>query len=408
MAVRMLTTWQEWLEADRLIDTAFLHPWDEEKATQRVKAQAKGTEPRPVRTWGLADDDGTLLAAVTTLDRQMYCGDTVVDAGEVHMVGSRVESRGSGNVRTLMANILADFKARGHAFASLIPFSCSFYRKFGFELASHAMKQRVPIDQLAGIPCDFRITHVDREEDVVPVRGVYEAFARTRNLAPVRTDADWRWRGNGEFGERGWLMDDFRHDTYVLWDDAGEAHAYVTFAFKHKPNMFYYGEIFVTDLAYDGLEAFLGVLGLLYRLRAKASHVTLELCDDIDLATILPDGDSMERTAVDFAMLRVLDVCRVLELTVHPMVEGSFAIEVDDSFMPENSGIYQVCCGAEGTRAERRDGDADLRVSIQTLCLLAIGRIGLDEALLREGTRPLANRELLERVFTKRPVHFQL
>ena len=152
----------------------------------------------------------------------------------------------------------------------------------------------------------------------------------------------------------------------------------------------------------------LGVLGLLYRLRAKAGHVTLELCDDIDLATILPDGDSMERTAVDFAMLRVLDVCRVLELTVHPMVEGSFTIEVDDSFMPENSGIYQVCCSAEGTRAERRDGDADLRVSIQTLCLLAIGRIGLDEALLREGTRLLANRELLERVFTKRPVHFQL
>lgn len=408
MAVRMLTTWQEWFEADRLIDTAFLHPWDEEKALARVKAQAEGSEPRPTRTWGLTDDAGTLLAAITTLDRQLYAAGTVVDVGEVHMVGSRVESRGGGNVRTLMAEVLADFKARGHAFAALIPFSCSFYRKFGFELASHALKQRIPIDQLADLPCDLRATHVDREEDVATVRAVYDAFARARNLASVRPDDAWRWRGNGEFGERGWLMEDCRHDTYLLWDENGSARAYVTFAFKHEPNKPFFGEIVVTDLAYDSPQALLGVLGLLYRLRAKAGQVTLELCDDIDLATILPEGDNVERTSVDYAMLRVLDVPRVLELMLQPVVEESFVVEVDDAFLPENSGTYQVRCEQGGTRVQRCDAQPDLRVSVQTLCLLAIGRIGLGEALLREGTQLLGNQDLLARVFVKRPVHFQL
>jgi predicted acetyltransferase len=184
--------------------------------------------------------------------------------------------------------------------------------------------------------------------------------------------------------------------------------AYVTFAFKHEPGMPFFGEIVVTGLAYDGPEAFLAVLGLLWRLRAKVGHVTLELCDDIDLATILPDGDNLERTSVDFAMLRVLDVCRALELMEVPEAEGGFALEVDDAFMPENSGVYQVRIASGHVRAERGGTTADLHVSVQTLCLLAIGRIGLAEALLREGTQLLGKRELLARVFVKRPVHFAL
>ena len=408
MEVRILTTAQEWLEADRLIDTAFLHPWDEEKAATKVQAQAAGTEPRPERTWGLIDDDGAILAAITTLDRQFYAGGSPIDVGEVHMVGSRVESRGGGNVRTLMTAILADFKRRGCPFAALIPFSCAFYRKFGFELASHALKQRVPIDQLAALPCDLRATHVEREEDVATVRSLYESFARMRNLAPVRTNTAWQWRGNGEFGERGWLLDDSRHDTYVLWSEDGTPRAYVTFAFKHEPGKPFFGEIVVTDLAYDGPKSFVAVLGLLHRLRAKAGHVTLELCDDIDLATILPEGDDIERTSVDFAMLRVLDVCRALELMEAPAIEGSLAIEVDDVFMPENSGVYQVRIDGGHVQASRSVAAPDLRVNVQTLCLLAIGRIGLCEALLREGTQLLGNQELLARVFVKRPVHFAL
>ena len=408
MAVRKLTTWQEWLEADRLIDTAFLHPWDEEKASEKVQSQAKGTEPRPEQTWGLTDEDGTLLAAITTLDHQMYFGGTTVDVGEVHMVGSRVESRGGGNVRTLMKEILDDFTARGHAFAALIPFSCSFYRKFGFELASHATKQKVPMDQLAGIRCDFRATHVEREEDVATVRALYDDFAHVRTLASVRTDADWHWRGNGEFGERDWMMGDSRLHTYVLWDEDDKACAYVTFAFKHEPNMPFFGELVVTDLVYDGPEAFRGLLGLLYRLRAKAGSVTFELRDDIDLATFLPEGDDVERTAVDFAMLRILDVSHVLELMPHPPIEGSFTLEVDDDFLPQNSGIYRVQVGPEGTHVERCDAQTDLRVTIQTLTLLASGRIGLEGALFREGTHLAGNEELLSRVFTKRPLHFRL
>jgi hypothetical protein len=57
---------------------------------------------------------------------------------------------------------------------------------------------------------------------------------------------------------------------------------------------------------------------------------------------------------------------------------------------------------------ERCDAAPDLRVSIQTLALLVSGRIGLDGALLREGTQLLGNKPLLSRVFRQRPVHLAL
>lgn len=408
MAIRTLTTPQEWLEADRLIATAFLEPWDEEKSAKKVQAQAEGTEPRPERTWGLTGDDGTLAAAATTLDRQAYFGGTTADVGELAMVGSSVGSRGSGNVRALMAEILTDFKARGCTFAELIPFSASFYRKFGFELTSHSMKQRVPIEQLADFSCGFRATRVEREEDVAAVRALYDSFARTRCLAPVRTDDDWTWRGNGEFGARGFLLGDFRHDTYVLWDEADDPRAYVKFAFRHEPDKPFFGELVVCDLAYDGHESFLAVLGLLYRLRAKAGHVTLDLHDDIDLATFLPEGGEVERTAQTWVMLRVLDVCRALELMPSPAQAKPWVLAVDDAFMPENSGAYRISYGAGEAQVGRCDASPDLYVSIQTLALLVAGRIGLEGALFREGTELLGNQKLLARVFTRHASHLQM
>ena len=89
-------------------------------------------------------------------------------------------------------------------------------------------------------------------------------------------------------------------------------------------------------------------------------------------------------------------------------MEGSFALEVDDNFLPQNSGIYRVQVDPEGTHVERCDAQTDLRVTIQTLTLLASGRIGLEGALFREGTHLAGNEELLSRVFTKRPLHFRL
>ena len=49
-------------KGDRLIATAFLHPWDDGEGLKTVEAQADGEQPRPGQTWGLFDDAGLMVA----------------------------------------------------------------------------------------------------------------------------------------------------------------------------------------------------------------------------------------------------------------------------------------------------------------------------------------------------------
>ena len=46
----------------------------------------------------------------------------------------------------MMGVVLRAYKEKGLPLVVLIPFSFAFYRKFGFELASREMTQRVKID----------------------------------------------------------------------------------------------------------------------------------------------------------------------------------------------------------------------------------------------------------------------
>lgn len=93
MPIRKLERPREWLEADRLIANAFLHPWDEDQQRRKVQEQAEGTTPRPEETWALVNEAGELQSVITTLAHRMWLGGRDLPVGEVHMVGSRMEMR---------------------------------------------------------------------------------------------------------------------------------------------------------------------------------------------------------------------------------------------------------------------------------------------------------------------------
>ena len=409
MRIQRLTTADELFENERVLATAFLHPWDEKEAREKAEAQAAGSAPVPEESWGVFDDADKLVCGISTLRHQLAFGGQCIPVGEVHMVGSLPEGRGGGNVRTLMAEILRHFKRRGDQMAVLIPFSFSFYRKFGFELAARRTTQRVPVDQLGAFECGYAVTRVNGENDVTFIRHLYDDFVASRNLAEVRGDAAWAYAGNGEWGERDLFHRDCLRYTYVLWDDAGRAHAYVTFIFVTGEKGPFVGELKVSDLVYDSPEAFRGVLGFLHRLRAKATHVEFDLMDDIDLATMIPDCDQVERTVGGHVMARLLDVPGMLLKMPHPVGSSSYVVEVEDAFMPESSGRYRVAYEAgKAVAVEKTDEGPDLSVTEETLCQLIVGRIGLNDARYRAGTVVHDNEQDLEQVFVRRPVSLDL
>ena len=404
MEIRKLDTWQEWLESGRIVATAFLHNWNEKEEAEKYQAQAEGRQPRREEAWGLFDESGRLASTIVTGRKAVSFGGGIVPAGDVNMVASLPERRGGGNIRALMRAVLEDFRQRGDLFAVLHPFSFAFYRKFGFELAARSLSQKAPIDQFAPFRCDWSVKCVDSEADMPALRTLYEAYIRDKNLADARADRDWVYRGGGEYGEPDWWHADKRKYTYIFSDKNGTPGAYLKFVFVPGPDGPFTGAMEVLELIYTGPEAFRNVLGFIYGMRAKITEVSFELLDDLDLSILLPECDRVERRAGGHAMARVLDPAAVLERLPHPTEDGGFSIRVEDAFLPENTGVYQVSWANGTIRVEMGDVPADIEVAADTFCQLAVGLITPREAAFRPGTRLNGNRDLIDRVFIKRAV----
>ena len=407
MDVRKLTDPKDWLESERVIETAFLHPWDETEARERIQTQANGSLPRPEVSWGLFDGD-TMLTSISTLQHQLSFGGEVINAGEFHMVGSLPERRGGGGVRRLFGEILRDFRAQGDVLAVLIPFSCAFYRKFGFEVATLVMDQRVAIDQLAGFSCDLRVTRVWNEADLAPVRALWDAHARSCNLAEVRDDAAWVWHGNGDYGASDFLHPDRQRYTYVLWDTKDNPCAYLRFSFFHQPDLPFVGELKVDDFVWNSPLALRSALGFLYRMRAKVSHINFEL-PDLDLSTLVPESDRVEQRIDSHVMARLLDPETLLRLMPQPYDTGSYVLGIEDAFLPEAAGRWQVAFETgRATAVKPTDREPDLVVDETTATQLILGRIALGDALYRPDVQLIGNAEVLAHAFTRRPVYLTL
>ena len=405
MYIRKLTNWQEWYESDRIIGTAFLHGWDETKAEEKFRKQGTGESPRDEEAWGLFDDKDHMLTSFIISSRKVMFEKQIIPISELNMVASLPEDRGSGHVRAMMADVLRDFRARGDVFAVLHPFSFAFYRKFGFDLITKNLTQKLPVGELRNFTCSLSVRQVRSADEMPILESMYKKYIIDKNLANLRSAKDWEYRGNGEYGQPDWWSGGKQQYTYVFFDGSGD-HAYLKFVFEPGPDGPFTGNLRVTDLVYDSPESFCSVMGFIYGMRSKLIHVILEIPDDIDLSVLIPECSHAEQTLGGHLMGRVLDVEKTLGILTQPAGSGCYAVQITDRFLPENTGVYEVhYLDGKTVSVERKDAAIDLSVNIETFSQLAAGLYGLRTAVFRPETVISGKEEILGQVFHKKYIY---
>ncbi len=398
LMIRKLQNEEERFEAERLLAISFLHTWNEEEARKNAR------EPEG-DVWAAFDASGRMVSAISTMTHQVMYEGNVITCGEPHMVGTLPEARGLGAVRAIMEQILREYKSRGDLFAKLIPFSFAFYRKYGFELASEFLKQKAAIDQFAGFRQEFAAAQILSQQQADEARLLYENYIRRYNMADMRSDADWALGRYGEFGQRDWQYEDRQRYSYLFTDQDANARAYFTFIFIHGPQGPFTGEMKVTDLAFDSPEALRSIFGFIYGMRAKITHVSVDTPRDLDLSLILPECDSVERKLDGYITARALNIEGILTAMKQPHESGTYSVRVTDGFLSENTGTYTVVIENGIVKSVSKDDKtADLEVTVETFCQMSTGLIDLSAALYRLGTKLVSNRDLLERVFVRKPI----
>ena len=383
MEIRLLNG-EERFQA-RLIATVAFHMRmeDPEKARQESVQETH-------QHWGAFHEDGTLMAHMINHQFMSYLDGKAVRNGGIGAVSTLPEYRMEGGIREIFRKLIPHAYADGEVISTLYPFSHAFYRKFGYETVCWKNVYEFSPAVLKGYAFRGDAKLWKQGDSVSEWTGLYDRFASSRNLAIRRDDKRMADHLKGEYYKD-------RKFGYLLYD-GGNPIAYLIFQdIRHDPQAI----LEVQDLAWDGPKGFQAILGFLARFSADYGTIRLFLPRDIELMALIrsPLAYEIRKTTEQNYMVRVINAVKALEAIRKP--EGCrFVIRISDELIPENNGTWQVTC--DGVHPS--DQEPDLSVSEKALGQLVTGAVSLGEALYREDTAVIRNREMLDRVFVRKPI----
>ena len=383
MEVRLLNG-EERFQARMIATVAFhMRMEDPEKMKQE-------SEQETHQHWGAFREDGTLMAHMINHQFMSCLDGTPVRNGGIGAVSTLPEYRMEGCIREIFQRLLPHAFANGEVISTLYPFSHAFYRKFGYETVCWKNIYEFAPGVLEGYTFRGNAKLWKQGDSVAEWTGLYNRFAASWNLAICRDEKRMADHLKGEYYKD-------RKFCYLLHEES-EPVAYLIFQdIRHDPQAI----LEVQDLAWAGPKGFQAILGFLARFSADYGTIRLFLPRDLELLSLIrsPRAYDIQKTTEQNYMVRVINAAKALEAIRKP--EGcSFVIRVNDELIPENNGIWQVTC--DGVYPTTRK--PDLIVSEKTLGQLVTGAVSLAEVLYREDASVLNNRDLLERVFTRKPI----
>ena len=338
--------------------------------------------------WGAFGDDGVLWASLTDYAFRAVIDGQDVPAGGIGEAATLPEYRERGAMRALLEAFLPAAHRNGEVLSTLCPSSHSFYRQFGYETVLTQSVYEMPVSALEDYRFDGTAELLEPGNPVTEHTALYSRFARSCNLAAVRGEERMKNLLSGPY----WKTRKF---CYLL-RCGGEAAAYVQFADDRTPEG---STLAVWDMAFDGARGFEAVLGFLSRFDLDYDRAELWMPSGVELLSLIRSrrqGEIRKRTLQNF-MVRAVSAKRLLEVLKKP-AGASFVLRIRDPLIPENDGVFRV----DGDTVRETDELPDLSLSAAAFSQLAVGGIGLNEALLRPDAELHGNRALLEQVFVRK------
>jgi predicted acetyltransferase len=349
----------------------------------------------------LATDD--LVAVCGSYDFTTRVRDDWHVAGGVSAVASPPEHRRTGNVATMLDELLATYRAAGTAFSVLWPFEYEFYRRFGWAKANDGLRVTVPPEELAALcpePAgEFRRLSADDWEAVATV---HEAWA-TETLGVRRSEGFWRDR----------MFSGWREDPFVYgWERDGDLRGYVFYRVEDGDD---FGDrtMVVSELAGVDREAMDHMLRFCRNHDSQVSAVRLRLPADDPVLDRLTDPRAADVELTPGPMVRLVDVAEALTDLAYPAdASASLVLDVADDRCDWNDGRFELSvAGGLATVTPLGDdaaADPDAVVDVGPLSQLVVGsRSATSLATLGDLAAPEPVVETLDALFPPADVYLR-
>src|SRR5699024_8042399 len=318
----------------------------------------KKQEARRHTIWGWMEE-GELAAKLHLIPLSCTIHGTVFPMGGISSVATWPEYRRQGMIKHLLRHALHYMKKNGQTVSFLAPFSFAFYRKYGWELTFAKKRYTIP---MAHFKRDWHEKgYVRRSHVYTPaLNAIYNTYAKNYTGMLIRDERWWNER----------VLKDRDHIA-IAYNDEGKPEGYILFYVKEK--------VFTAkEIAYTSINGRNTLLSFIANHDSMAETVEMTVPENDNLPILL-DNPRFEQKINPYFMARIVDVRRFFQQYPFQNIAKPIQLHIEDSFLPENSGTYQLHPSPEGEQVtfipkkHSANESGSIFLTVQMLAMICLG-----------------------------------
>lgn len=367
----------------------------EEKERTRQRTAAMAADPG-VRLYGLFEE-GEMLGVMRCHDFTMQLFETRALVGGLGGVAVDLLHKKEKVARDMVHFFLRDYRARGACLTALYPFRPDFYRQMGFGYGTKLTQYSITPDSLPRGAAKGNVRFLAAADRPALLACYDRVMTRTHGLMAKQDSAV-----DG-------LFQSAAARIAGCWED-GELRGYLVFTFRPtRDDNFLAHDLLVRELIYETPAALAALLTFLHTQADQVARIQFQTQDESfyfllrdprnGTGNILPSVWHESNVQGVGLMYRVIDVPRLFEVLGGHDFGGQscrLRVELADSFLPENAGVYGV--GVENGRFHPVDAataDVSIALDVAEFSALVTGVVGFRQ-LVEYGLAAISDAQWLD------------
>lgn len=329
--------------------------------------------------------DGDVLVGTGGTDSHVMTvpgGAELATAG-IAYVSTVATHRRRGVLTGTMGKLLEQAREREEPLAALWASQAALYTRFGYGQATVAESWEIDPSKsaFANMPATpGRLRFVEHDEALRLMPGVWQQASKLRAGFLDRSERRWRYNFFDDERVRGGWSGMF----HVVYEHEGAPEGYATYRLKAiDPDEEESFTMQVVECVAATDSAHAALWRLLFDVDLVVSVTVPTQPPDDPTWWMLADPRRLKRVPLDGIWVRVLDVEKALSSRTYSCAD-SLVIEVNDQFLPEAGGVFELEGSGDGATCRRTTAQPDISMSASELGATYLGGTRLSE-LARAG-----------------------
>ncbi len=329
-----------------------------------------------------AFDDEEMIGTCGAYSLDLTVPGATLPMGGTTVITVQPTHRRRGVLRAIMQAHLREIQERGEPLAGLWTSESSIYGRFGYGLAAQCYELKLDskaIQFTDDVPAgSVKLIELEDAQKLFP--DVYERVRPTRPGMFSRSDAWWETE---TFYDPEHRREGKSAMRFAIHEGGSGVDGYAIYRQKGEWNDFPNGEVHVKEIITSTLAAHRALWQYLANIDLFPDVRYWNAPMDDELHWQVTEPRRVQRSISDTLWLRIIDIPRALAGRRY-CGSGKIVFGVQDSFMPANSGRYELDANSDDAQCSATSANADIELSVQTLGAVYLGGHRFTE-LMRAG-----------------------